>query len=186
MFDGKVLSFSTQYACGMRFEGRVYFDMGADTWHLYRFLGACARSGVDLALSWVPFAGGDSEDRPVLAAYCAVKTADPDRHGDFLQALLTARHGEGRALDGNTVAHAAAAAGVDPASTSVEAGMESLAAADAGAGALGVVAAPTLYRHGPVMQVRLNPAALEGDVVARLRLIDAALDDDGVWGLVKP
>jgi hypothetical protein len=174
----------------MRFAGRVYFDFASvDTWHLYRFLAACAGSGVELALSWEPFL--DEED-PVrlraLATYAAVQGADRDRHGLFLQALLTLHHRDGAELDDDsTYAAAASAAGIDVAAMTDAAGFEpGVRLSTADARELGVVAVPTLYRHGPVMHVRLNPAALDGDVTARLRVIDAALDDDGIWALVKP
>ncbi len=51
---------------------------------------------------------------------------------------------------------------------------------------LGVSGTPTLYRHGPVLHVDTNMAALSGDVLERLRLIDGVLGDDGIWGLRKP
>ena len=51
---------------------------------------------------------------------------------------------------------------------------------------LGVAGTPTVFRHGPVLQVGVNPAAYKGKVIERLRLIDAVLEDDGIWSLVKP
>jgi hypothetical protein len=51
---------------------------------------------------------------------------------------------------------------------------------------LGVGATPAMYRHGPVMTVTLNGAAMMGDPAPRAQLILDVLDDDGVWGLVKP
>jgi hypothetical protein len=49
-----------------------------------------------------------------------------------------------------------------------------------------VVATPSLYRHGPVLHVETNMAAMSGDVLERLRLIDGILADDGIWRLSKP
>jgi hypothetical protein len=51
---------------------------------------------------------------------------------------------------------------------------------------LGVTDTPTLYRHGPVLHVETNMAALSGDVLERLSLIDGVLGDDGIWRLTKP
>jgi hypothetical protein len=45
---------------------------------------------------------------------------------------------------------------------------------------------PTIVRWGPPLYVEVNPAALEGDVLARLEVIDAVLEDDGLWVLRKP
>jgi hypothetical protein len=173
----------------MRFEGQVYFDLESrDTWHLYRFLAACSREGADLALAWVPFLDDEEPGRlHPLAAYAAVRDIEPEHHGEFLQAMLSVRHGSGTALDEGAVLAAAIAAGVDSAAIGAAADHEqSVRLATEEARQLGVTTTPTLYRHGPVMHVRLNPAALEGDVLARLRLIDAVLDDDGTWSLQKP
>lgn len=174
----------------MRFDGRVYFDFASlYTWHLYRFLALAAGRGVDLSLSWVPFLG---EDDPVqmraLAGYVAVKAADPPRHGAYLQAVLAMVHLEGAALsDEGALAAAAEAAGIAlGTATPSEEDEQAVRRVTAEGMALGVSATPTIYRNGPVMHVRLNPAALEGDVLTRIGLIDAALADDGVWALVKP
>jgi hypothetical protein len=51
---------------------------------------------------------------------------------------------------------------------------------------LGVTAAPTVYRHGPVLHIGVNPASYGRGALERLRLIDAVLADDGIWALTKP
>ena len=51
---------------------------------------------------------------------------------------------------------------------------------------LGVVAAPSIYRHGPVVRVRSTPAVTTGAAIPRLGMIDAMLEDDGLWELSKP
>ena len=173
----------------MRFEGRVYFDFAsADTWHFYRLLAAAAGQGVDLALSWVPYLERDEAARlHALAAFAAVSSADPARHGAFLQSMLELHHREGAPLGVESSLAAARAAEVAPDVVATAWQHEApVRAATAQALALGVTASPTLYRHGPVMHVRVNPAALTGDVVGRLGLIDAVLGDDGIWAMVKP
>jgi hypothetical protein len=51
---------------------------------------------------------------------------------------------------------------------------------------IGVFAAPTIFRHGPVLHVEVNPAAYSGNILDRLKLIDGVLEDDGIWSLEKP
>jgi len=174
----------------MEFAGRVYFEAGsADTWHLYRFLAATVAAGADLRLSWVPFlAREDRTELRALAAFAIVKQEATDRHGAFLQALLQARHGEGKSLaDDATYLEAADAAGVASGLVvATQPGEDAVRVATKEASGLGVVRTPSIYRHGPVLRVRVNPAALDGDVIARLRVIDAVLGDDGVWALEKP
>lgn len=174
----------------MAFGGRVYFSFGSrDTFHLYRFLAAAVSEGADLQLSWVPFLDGDdAAELRAAAAFAAVKTAAPDRHGGYLQSFLGAVHVEGVSLDADEPYLAAAAyAGIDPAVPLAWAdAVDAVRAASDEARMLGVTAAPSLYRHGPVLRVVVNPAALQGDVLARLDLIDRMFDDDGVWRLEKP
>jgi hypothetical protein len=87
--------------------------------------------------------------------------------------------------DPRTVARAAEAADVgipeDPAP-----GDRELDRLDRLARDLGVTSVPAMYRHGPVMAVTLNGAAMVGDPAPRAQLILDVLDDDGLWGLVKP
>lgn len=174
----------------MAFSGRVYFSFGSrDTFHFYRFLAAAVDEGAELQLSWVPFLEGDDPaELRAAAAFAAVKGADPDRHGAYLQAFLGSVHIDGAALDDDAGYVAAAEhAGVEPAIPlgwieSVEAVR---AASDEGR-ELGVTATPAIFRYGPVLRVVVNPAALQGDVLARLDLIDRMIGDDGVWRLDKP
>ena len=175
----------------MQFAGRVYFDFASqDVWTFFRFLGMAAAAGVELGTDWRPFAGTPerAELMPPLAAYEAVRQRDPDRHGMFLLALLTAVHAGGSTpTDPATLRSAGASAGIDPAvldqaSTFVPRVRESTAEGVQ----LGVTTTPTLYRHGPVLHIALTPAALRGDPVARLQAIEAVLEDDAIWRLEKP
>ena len=81
-------------------------------------------------------------------------------------------------------------AGVDPQLTTAERvesdGLRLLTETIAAGIELGVAGVPTLYRHGPVMLVRTTPAVVMGNAIDRLSLIDAVLDDDGIWALSKP
>lgn len=175
----------------MQFACRVYFDFTSpDVWTFFRLLGAAAAGGVELRTDWRPFLPGPESHASMsaLAAYEAVRDRDPDRHGNFLLALLTAVHVEERdPCDASTLAAAGELAGVDP--SMIEASgayTEAVLASTAEAGELGVSATPSLYRHGPVLHVVLTPAALRGDAVARLQTIEAVLDDDAIWTLEKP
>jgi hypothetical protein len=83
---------------------------------------------------------------------------------------------------------AAAAADVDPGLVTDPSpdDLESVRIATEEGMGLGVVTTPTLYRDGPVLAVRVNPAAVIGDAAARLATIEAVLVDDGIWELRKP
>jgi 2-hydroxychromene-2-carboxylate isomerase len=175
----------------MQFACRVYFDFAsADVWTFFRFLAAAAADGVELRTDWRPFIPGPESHglMPPLAAYEAVRDRDPDRHGNFLLALLTAVHVEGKdPCDATTLAAAGELAGVDPGA--IEAAgdyAEAVLASTAEARELGVSTTPSLYRHGPVLHVVVTPAALRGDAAARLQTIDVVLDDDAIWTLEKP
>lgn len=175
----------------MQFACRVYFDFASrDVWTFFRLLGAAAADGVELQTDWRPFASASDSDASVLplAAYEAVRRSEPDRHGAFLLALLTAVHVDGAdPSDTATLTAAAELAAVDPALIAVSADFIGVVmATTAEARELGVSATPTLYRHGPVLHVVLTPAAFQGDAAARLRTIDAVLEDDAIWRLAKP
>lgn len=169
----------------MLFQGRVYYDFSVAVWRFYRFLTAAANEGAELRLEWCPYlAGPDPQSAEGCALVEAVREGLPDRHGAYFQALLALRHLEGADMtDPSASAIAAASAGIDgpiiPDHVAVERSTEEGAR-------LGVAGTPTVFRHGPVLQVGVNPAACRGDVLKRLRLIDAVLDDDGIWSLAKP
>ena len=169
----------------MLFQGRIYYDFSAAVWRFYRFLTAAANEGAELRLDWQPYAGeADPQSLEGLALVEAVRQRFPDRHGAYLQALLAMRHLEGADLtDPSVTAVAASSVAIDgPIVPDYEATARST---EVGA-SLGVSGTPTIFRHGPVLHVGVNPASYEGDVLERLRLIDAVLADDGIWSLNKP
>lgn len=173
----------------MRFEGRVYFDfVNPAVWWFYRFLTVASKAGADLRMDWRPFdAQGDVPNRRALASYVAIREEYPERHGAYLQALLALRHHQGADLgNADTLATAADAARVAAPSVANVDWFDKVAESTLEGRKLGVSRTPTLYRHGPVLHVDTNMAALSGDVLERLRLIDGVLGDDGIWGLRKP
>jgi hypothetical protein len=50
----------------------------------------------------------------------------------------------------------------------------------------GVRDVPSIVRHGPVLQIRTTDAVTRGDARARLDLLQAVMEDDGIWELKKP
>ena len=172
----------------MRFEGRVYFDFDSPAvWWFYRFLSVASKAGAELRMDWRPFdPDGDVASRRALAGFAAVADEYPERQGAYLQALLALRHHQGEDLgDADTLEKAADAARVSAPSASTE-WFDRVAESTLEGRKLGVSQTPTLYRHGPVLHVEMNMAALSGDVLERLNLIDGVLSDDGIWGLTKP
>ena len=169
----------------MLFQGRIYYDVSPAVWRFYRFLTAAANEGAELRLDWRPYlSDDDSQSSEGLALVEAVRQRFPDRHGAYLQALLALRHLEGADLTDPTVtAVAASSAAIDR--TVVPDYEAAVGSTEVGA-SLGVSGTPTIFRHGPVLRVGVTPAAYEGDVLERLRLIDAVLNDDGIWSLAKP
>lgn len=164
----------------MTFSGRVFFSFGDPAvWHFYRFARELAGAGESVQLEWTPVI--DRGEGVAVAAFVGLRS--PEERGRFLHAMLGLVHLEGRdATALATVEAAIEAAAVTPGPVS-EAELESVGA---DASALGVVRVPSLYRHGPVVELHLNGAALEGDVMARARTIDAMVADDGIWELRKP
>ena len=162
----------------MEFEGQVFFRFGErGVWEFYRFARALAESGADVALEWTPMPGEGAAGQAFLGL------ERPQDRGRFLHAMLGLIHLEGRAADeADTVTAALAAAGVSP--SLVADGVEQEIARQVDD--LSVEDVPAIYRHGPVVHVALNGAALTGDVQARATTIMAMLDDDGIWGLTKP
>jgi predicted DsbA family dithiol-disulfide isomerase len=177
----------------MEFSGRIYFDfVSPDVFRLYRLLTEARREGGAVAVEWRAFTTSeDGLDRPALAASELVRDSVPARHVKFVRTMLATVHLEGSdPSDPTTVAVAATAAGVGPEVVSESeisaAGAPLLAATVAEAVELGVADVPTIYRHGPVVQIRTTPAVLSGAALARLELIDRMLEDDGIWELTKP
>jgi len=173
----------------MRFEGRVYFDfVNPAVWWFYRFLSVADKAGAELRMDWRPFdVDGDVVSRRALAGFAAIADEYPERQGMYLQALLALRHHRGEDLgDPETLAAAADAARVSAPSVANVEWFDKVAESTLEGRKLGVADTPTLYRHGPVLHVEANMAALSGDVLERLRLIDGVLADDGIWGLSKP
>jgi len=169
----------------MRFDGRVFYDFSPPTWMFYRFLAAAGKAGAGFRLDWRPFLQeGDPQSAAGMALAEAVRRDAPDQHGEFLQALLALRHLEGADLTEPRIAAIAAetVGFLGPLGSAPEA----VAASTEEGRALGGVGAPTIHRHGPVLKIEVNPAALRGDVLERLRLIDGVLEDDGIWTLEKP
>ncbi len=160
------------------FEGQVWFDfVSRDVWIFYRFVRYAAEHGVRVALDWQPLP--DPEQQLAMSTYLAAPTAE-DR-GRFLHAMLGLVHLEGMAAsDVETVRRAAAEASVE-----VDDSADLTAVADL-ASTIGVMATPSLYRHGPPLRIVLNGAVL---TVEPRRTVDAILqvsESDGIWRLEKP
>ncbi len=169
----------------MRFEGRVFYDFSSPVWRFYRFLAAAAAEGAELRLDWQPFVTeGDQQSATGLALAEGARAQGPERHAAFLQALLAIRHLEDADLtDPEVVARAADSAGI---SERIVPDAAAVARSTDEAMSLGVTAAPTVFRHGPVLHVGVNPASYGSGALDRLRVIDAVLVDDGIWTLTKP
>jgi len=169
----------------MIFQGRIYYDFSPPVWRFYRFLTAASNEGADLRLEWRPFLiEADRQSAAGLALVESVRRRFPDRHGAYLQALLALRHLEGADLTDSSVT-AVGASSVSIMET-ITPDFDAVAASTEEATRIGVSAAPTVFRHGPVLHVDVNPAAYSGDTLERLRLIDGVLEDDGIWRLSKP
>jgi hypothetical protein len=167
----------------MVFEGQVWFDFSTPAvWQFYRFVRSLAEAGNTVRLEWLP--RPVPSERAAMGAFVDLDT--PDLRGRFLHAMLGLTHIEGAdPADARTVARAADAADVtipgDLGRADRELDRLARLARD-----LGVGDVPAMYRHGPVMAVKLNGAAILGDPAPRAQMILDVLDDDGLWGLVKP
>jgi hypothetical protein len=164
----------------MQFDGQVWFDFGTkNVWHFYRFIRALAASGHTIALEWTPVP--IPEEQEAVEVFLSLPTSE-DR-GRFLHAMLGLVNIEDQdASSGATVEKALAASGLMRPTD----GVPDLASLGETAEQLGVRSVPTMYRHGPVVAIGLNGAAVSGDVERRARLILGMLDDDGIWSLHKP
>jgi predicted DsbA family dithiol-disulfide isomerase len=177
----------------MEFTGRVYYDFASrEVFRFYQIVAGAQHEGATVQLEWRGFTSSmGAPDRTALAAAELIRAEAPLRHGGFVQGMLAAVHIEGFGLDDpDLVSVAARAAGVDSAVVSAQriatTGEALLATSIAEAESLGVVAVPTVYRHGPAVTIRTTPAVSTGSSIRRLELIDGMLEDDGMWELTKP
>jgi len=165
----------------MRFVGRVWFDFtNPEVWHLYRFVRAFVEAGNQAAIEWLPL----YKDSEVEAMSAFVMPRNPEDRGRFLHAMLGLVHIE--RLDANreaTVAMALENAGLG---SEIAIDVPQLRQIASDAHELGVVHTPTIYNHGPVMHVKLNAAAITGDVEATGRALMDVLGNDGIWAIEKP
>jgi len=166
----------------MQFHGQVWFDFSTPSvWVFYRWLGALASSGAEVAVEWMPLPKGS--ERAAMATLLAIEKQQ-DR-GRFIQAMLGLVHLEGlQASELKTVAAALEAAGLSPVVvTDAHPLLEDLRSR---ATLLGVEAVPSLYRHGPALSIQLNPAVLDEEPQQIARTIIDVMDSDGIWELRKP
>jgi hypothetical protein len=164
----------------MQFDGQVWFDFGTkNVWHFYRFIRALAAAGHTVALEWIPLP--EPQEQDAMEVFWSLPT--PEDRGRFLHAMLGLVNIEDQApSSADTVEKALAASGLMRPTD----GVADLGSLRETAEELGIHAVPTMYRHGPVVAIGLNGAAVSGDVERRARLILDMLDDDGVWSLQKP
>jgi predicted DsbA family dithiol-disulfide isomerase len=182
----------------MEFSGRVYFDVAsADCWRFYQLIARAFEERVQVRLEWRSWVAGGLGDRPLVgqeraqAAYEWVREAAPTKQGPFLQALFVAVHQEAAPPeDLATIALAARLAGLDPdlvGDLEIDGqGRRLLEISTREGDDLGVAAVPSVYRLGPVLQVRTTGAVTRGRAADRLETINRMLGDDGLWELRKP
>lgn len=180
----------------MQFEGTVYFDFeSGDSWRLFRLIATAAQEGATVSTSWVGFPAElpQSPDamtpgQRALAAHAAI--VEPSRQLRLRQALFTLVHLQGDSLDEELTYRAAAkVAGVDGdvlLDAIQDVGYRTMIADRERGTARGVIGTPSIARQGPPLRVTTTPAVETGRASPRLTLIDHMLDDDGLWGLVKP
>jgi hypothetical protein len=166
----------------MELTGQLWFTFGSPAvWTFYRFVRFAADSGHKVALEWMPIPGSDED----LAMSVYLSLDDPTSRGRFLHAMLGLVHLDGRPVtDASAVRDAIAAAEVDVADVAVD--VRALEGVTTVAGDISVGEAPSLYRYGPPMTVRLTPAALLGDPSDTLRAILEVSEADAIWELRKP
>jgi len=166
----------------MRFDGQIWFDFSSPAvWTLYRWIRQLAEARVAVDLEWLPLPKGT--ERAAMATFLAIE--DPQDRGLYLHAMFGLVHMNAMpASDVKTVQAALEAAGLDSAVvTDAHPLLEGLRYQET---ELGVGAVPTLYRHGPVLSIQLNPAVLDGDPRETAKTIDAVITSDGIWELRKP
>jgi 2-hydroxychromene-2-carboxylate isomerase len=181
----------------MQFTGRLFYDfVSADVWRFFQMLISAQNEGAQLGVEWKPFlvAGVPGEldaHARLLAAAEIVRNDAVLNHGAFVAAVLTAVHAEGMALESDEIIPLALRlaqldAGFLGDGLVATQGRAHLEASQAEAATLGVDAVPTVYRHGPVVAVRTTSAVTMGSGLHRLEMINAMLEDDGLWELRKP
>lgn len=166
----------------MRFTGQVWFDFSSPSvWVFYRWLRLLAESGSTVAIEWMPFPKGI--ERAAMSTLLSIE--DPNDRGRFLHAMLGLVHMESMpATDIRTVAAALSVAELEL--EVVRDAHPLLEQLRAEATKLGVDAVPTVYRHGPVLSIQLNPAVLNDDPNDTARRIIDVMESDGIWELRKP
>lgn len=182
----------------VEFSGRVYFDVtSGDSWRFYQLIARAFEERVQIRLEWRSWVAGGLGDGPLtgqlraLAAYEWVREAVPTKQGPFLQALFIAVHEESAPPgDAATIALAARLAGLDAdlvTDAEIEGeGRRLLEISTREGNELGVVGVPSVYRLGPVLQVRTTGAVTRDRATDRLETINRMLEDDGLWELRKP
>ena len=182
----------------MEFSGRVYFDVtSGDSWRFYQLIARAFEERVQSRLEWRSWVAGGLGDGPLtgqlraLAAYEWVREAVPTKQGPFLQALFIAVHEESAPPgDAATIALAARLAGLDAdlvTDAEIEGeGRRLLEISTREGNVLGVAGVPSVYRLGPVLQVRTTGAVTRDRATDRLETINRMLEDDGLWELRKP
>ena len=182
----------------VEFSGRVYFDVtSGDSWRFYQLIARAFEERVQIRLEWRSWVAGGLGDGPLtgqlraLAAYEWVREAVPTKQGPFLQALFIAVHEESAPPgDAATIALAARLAGLDAdlvTDAEIEGeGRRLLEISTREGNVLGVAGVPSVYRLGPVLQVRTTGAVTRDRATDRLETINRMLEDDGLWELRKP
>lgn len=164
------------------FTGQVWFDFSTPSvWVFYQWLRLLAESGATVGVEWLPLPKGT--ERAAMSTLLSLD--DPHDRGRYLHAMFGLVHLEGRpASNLRTVAAALSAAEIDR--ETVSDAHPLLAELKASATKLGVDAVPTLYRHGPVISIQMNPAVLNDDPRETARKIIDVMESDGIWELRKP
>jgi hypothetical protein len=182
----------------MDFTGRMYFSFGEpDVFRFYRLLATAATEGTRIGVEWVGITLDPLPAGPLVGDHLAsavaedLRRAGSNRHGGYIDSLLTAIHAAGDDLaDPGLVPRALDQAGCDSSAVLAPGNAAKLRAAieasTAAAEALGVTGVPSLYRHGPVLLVRTTAALGDGAATPRLELISSVMEDDGLWQLSKP
>jgi hypothetical protein len=171
-----------RYIDGMQFDGQVWFSFrNPDVWLFYRFVRELASAGSAVNLEWLPLP--DPDEQTAMATFLAI--AEPEQRGRFLHTMLGLIHIERQTFDDDVIVQRAVAVS-DVKPGDVVASQDALSHLTETASSQGVVATPTVYRHGPASHIRLTDAALMGDTAATAALLLSVADNDGIWSVVKP
>jgi len=184
---------------GMDFTGRIFFNFdNFDVWRIYStLLKASQQREFGANVTWEEFLVDEidpearlSPKNRVLAACAAVRSAHPESHQRFVQALLTMIYQErDDPKKDTTLAVAARVAGIDGDEViagAIDPGLRLLIESSEVARDLGVADVPTIVRNGPALHIKTTGAINYGNAVTHLDLIDRMLRDDGVWEMTKP